>query len=696
MVLLILLFLVYLNHRRFTAKLAATLEEMQHQKVKLQKSEEKYRGLFDNSRDALMVLEPPLWKYTSGNQATLEMFWANSEEEFISHTPWALSPERQPDGRTSIDKAREMLEIALRDGYHLFEWTHHRICGEEFFADVFLTRLEEEGKVMVQATVRDITDRKRTEEALQEQKKQLKDIINFLPDATLAIDKNKHVIIWNRAIEEMTGVPASEMIGKGDYAYTIPFYGEARPQLMDLVFENRDDIASYYNYLTRSGDSFTAEVFCNALYNNKGAWLLLTASPLQDQSGNIIGAIESIRDITGRKQTEEENLLLEQQFHHAQKLESLGVLAGGIAHDFNNILTVILGHCFMAGEGMFSEQELKASFLQVEAAANRAADLCRQMLSYAGKSQLAQTPLDLWQLIDEVVKMLQAAFKKNVTIELDFNCDNSIINGDIGQIQQVIMNLIINAAEAIGDINGTIKITLTKMIVEKDTTETDTFGKALVAGKYACLEVADTGCGMDVDTQKRIFEPFYTTKFTGRGLGMSAICGIVTSHEGLLQLTSTPGVGTTFKVCFPLPEASEFPEVTSASSIPYEKSVGTILLVEDEQTLRVIGTAVLETFGHSVITAQHGLEALEIFQSQGSKIDVILLDLLMPVMGGIETYHELRRIAPTLPIIICSGYDTESVNDVIGNDLHAGFVHKPYKPDELRNMMIRMMDQVMR
>jgi PAS domain S-box-containing protein len=805
--------MIYFNHRSFSAKLAVSLEQVQHQKERLQKSEEKYRGLFDNSRDALMILEPPSWKYTSGNQATVDMFWADSEEDFTSHSPWDLSPERQADGRASVEKAREMNEIALRDGYHFFEWTHQRIGGEEFFADVFLTRIEEGDKVMIQATVRDITKRKQTENALSENRKQLKDIINFLPDATLAIDKEKRVIIWNRAIEEMTGVPAEEMIGKGEYAYTIPFYGEPKPQLMDLVFEYSEDIASRYLNLSRVGDTFTAEVFCKALNDNKGAWLFLKASPLLDQSGNITGAIESIRDITERKramleiinnkrryhaivtafdgqiyicsqdyrivfmnekliertgsnaigescfnvlhnldavcswcvnervfkgetvkwevqspkdgrwyyvvnspiynddgtvfkqamiqditerkQTEEENRRLEQQFHHAQKLESIGLLAGGIAHDFNNILTVILGHCYLAREDLHSDQEYRASFQQIESAGNRAANLCRQMMSYAGKSPMVQTRISLWQVVDEVVTMLQSAMNKNVAIELDLNQRVPDIMGDIGQIQQIVMNLIINAAEAIGDANGTIRIRLAENMCGLHQGETDTFDTVL-PGTYACLEVTDSGCGMNEETQKRIFEPFFTTKSTGRGLGMSAISGIIKSHKGMLQLSSTPGFGTTFKVFFPVPEVFDFAETAPSALVLPESKGGTILLVEDEQSLCIMGTALFEALGFSVVTAQHGREALDIYSKSVSSIDLILLDLIMPVMGGIEAYHKLREIDRNLPIVICSGYSAESVLEVINTDKNACIVHKPYKPDELRDLFIRMMAQAKR
>jgi len=421
------------------------------------------------------------------------------------------------------------------------------------------------------------------------------------------------------------------------------------------------------------------------------AWFDTCKVPLYDKLNNICGVLGASFDITDIKKAEDERLSLQQQFYHAQKLESLGVLAGGIAHDFNNILTIILGHCFIAREIIYSEQEYKAFFQQIETAGNRAADLCRQMLTYAGKSQPDKTNVNLWLLVDEVVKMLQSGLKKNVTIEHDLKLVVAEIQGDTGQIQQIIMNLIINAAEAIGDNNGTIKVALAKILVEADQAEVDAFGTVVKAGEYICMEVTDTGCGMDKETQKRLFEPFYTTKFTGRGLGMSAVRGIIKSHEALLYLNSSPGVGTSFKVCFPTQEASVYTKTASTALTTLDESTGTVLLVDDEQILRDMGGNLLNTLCFKSLTASNGYEALKIYREHSSEIDLILLDLIMPVMGGIDSYQELRKLNRTIPIIICSGYNTESVEDVISNDIHARVVTKPYNPLKLKDVMVAMM-----
>ena len=413
-----------------------------------------------------------------------------------------------------------------------------------------------------------------------------------------------------------------------------------------------------------------------------------------DSVALLEGIAAHIGEMLMRNRADEEKLALEHQFQQTQKLESLGVLAGGIAHDFNNILTIILGHCYIIDEDIDSELDQKTHVKQIERAANRAADLCRQMLNYAGKNTLVQSRVNLWLLVDENVKMLQSAIKKNVGIELDLKYSVPEITGDIAQIQQVVMNLIINAAEAIGDKNGTIKIGLKKTIVPADQAETDFFGTTTLPGDYACLTVSDSGCGMDAETQKRIFEPFFTTKFTGRGLGMSAVLGIIKSHEGSLQLSSTPGVGTTFTIYFPSSGKSEAVEATqTAGSVHSTKASGTVLIVDDEESLRIIGSALLKAMGFSVMTASNGREALEIYRERGSGIDLILMDLLMPEMGGIDAYLLLREISPAIPIVICSGYGIEGMSEEFDNDEYTAALQKPYKLDLLRNTLTKFIDK---
>ena len=520
---------------------------------------------------------------------------------------------------------------------------------------------------------------KESEEMSRNSSLLLQNILEHFPGIVFWKDTQLRYLGCNKAFSDAAGLMnPDEIAGKSDYDM---------PWTAAEISRYRD----HDHQVIASGEAQLHIIETLHRADGRTVWFDACKVPIRDAQGTVIGLLGTSFDITERIHAEEERALLEQQFHQSQKLESLGILAGGIAHDFNNILTVIIGHCFMAREGLIPEQRYKAAFQKIESAGNRAADLCRQMLTYAGKSPLVQTHVNLWLLVDEVVKMLQSGLNKNVTIELDVKRVVPEIKGDAGQIQQIIMNLIINAAEAIGDQNGTIRVVLTRMLVEADQVETDVFGTVIQAGGYICLEVTDSGCGMNEETQKRIFEPFYTTKVTGRGLGMSAIHGIVKAHEGILQLTSAPGAGTSFKVWFPVPVSSSAAETAAPATDAKEDASGTILLVEDEELLRTMGEELLEAMGFTAITAENGREALRIYRDRSGEIDVILLDLIMPVVGGIEAYHELRTISPTVPIIICSGYGVDSVEDVIAQDQHAGFVHKPYKPGELRDVIVKMM-----
>jgi len=568
----------------------------------------------------------------------------------------------------------------LQDGQvHTMEIKEKALNG---FFDVTVSPLfDDQGRVTAFVHVmRDITARVQAEEKLLESERKYRQLAHeqqvILNTSSVGIIfvKNRKVLWANRSYCMLFGYE----LGTIEQMDTSEYYFDR---------EAYEHVGKNGYAVIASGGIFSEDVVMKKK-DGTPIWCNLVGQAIDHEQMDE-GTIWSILDITDRKRAEEERQQFEQQLFQAQKLESLGVLAGGIAHDFNNILTVILGHCYMARNEYIPEQNFIATFEQIEKAGNRAAELCRQMLTYAGKSPLVQTRVNLWLLVDEVVKMLQAAIKKNVTIELDLKRVVPEIIGDSGQIQQIVMNLIINAAEAIGAANGTIRVALTRVLITDDDVETDTFGTLIEAGGYICLEVTDNGGGMDEETQKRIFEPFFTTKFTGRGLGMSAIHGIITSHEALLQMTSSPGAGTTFKVFFPVPQTPDYnSEEISAAAVSSGKAGGTILLVDDELVLRNVGTELLESLGFTILTAQNGKEALEIYHQRSCEIDLILLDLIMPGMGGIETYYELRKISATLPLIICSGYGIESVEDVISNDLYAGFVHKPYKPNELRDVIM--------
>jgi PAS domain S-box-containing protein len=407
-------------------------------------------------------------------------------------------------------------------------------------------------------------------------------------------------------------------------------------------------------------------------------------------SGKIVGLEWFIIDTSDRKRIEDEKLLLQQQFQQAQKLESLGVLAGGIAHDFNNILAIIIGYCSLIKIDYDSARERIPA---IEIAAERAAGLCRQMLTYAGKGQYVLTPTNIGILVSEMISMLRTTINQNILITPNISADIPLICGDASQIRQIVMNLIINAAEAIGEGQGEVIVTLANTEIKSGQMDKDYHGKEMPAGRYVCLEVSDNGCGMDDETLIRIFEPFYTTKFTGRGLGMAAVQGIITAHHGILQVCSKPGQGTMFRVYLPTQTTDPCVVEKLADPVPWQ-GTGTVLLVEDDEQIRMIAKTLLQLIGFTVIEAANGEEGLELYQKNITLVTLVFTDLGMPVMNGYEMIHELKKLDPDLPVVITSGFGDDDVTSHVACELIAGLLNKPYTFNQLYEVMKSVMGKV--
>ena len=412
-------------------------------------------------------------------------------------------------------------------------------------------------------------------------------------------------------------------------------------------------------------------------------WVEDTGAALFAEDGSVYRLTGMVKDVTRRKLAEAEHQALADRIQQAQKIESLGVLAGGVAHDFNNLLVGILGNADLALLDLPPESPARPRLEGVELAARRAADLARQMLAYSGKGRFVVTRLDLRKLFEEIAHLLEVSISKKAVLKYRFADQMPAIEGDATQIRQVVMNLITNASESIGDNSGVISISTGAMECDRSYLAETYLDDDLEPGVFAFIEVSDTGCGMDDETQRCIFDPFFTTKFAGRGLGLAAALGIVKGHKGALKVYSEPGTGTTFKILFPAigEVAADQPE----RSAPGEEAPcsGTILLVDDEETIRLVGEAMLRRGGFDVITAPDGRSALDVFTERAADIDCVLLDLAMPNMDGEETYRELRRVAPGVKVLLSSGYnEQDAINRFSGKNL-AGFIQKPYRSADL-------------
>jgi signal transduction histidine kinase/CheY-like chemotaxis protein len=387
-------------------------------------------------------------------------------------------------------------------------------------------------------------------------------------------------------------------------------------------------------------------------------------------------------EISIRKQAEDERNKMENKMQQTQKLESLGVLAGGIAHDFNNILTAIIGNAELALLRINKESPGVDNLHKIEEAAARAADLAKQMLAYSGKGKFVIENINLNLLLEDMLHMLEVSISKKAVLRFNLIPDLPSVEADATQIRQIVMNLVINASEAIGEKSGVIAVTTGCMDCNKEYLKDVWLDENLTQGLYVYLEIADTGCGMDKETQAKLFDPFFTTKFTGRGLGMAAVLGIVRGHKGAIKVHSEPGKGTSFKIL--LPASGKPANVFNHNSNENNwKGSGTVLLVDDEETVRGIGKEMLQEFGFTTITANDGREAVEIFKTTPD-ISFVILDLTMPHMDGEQCFRELRQFKPDVTVIMSSGFSEHEVTQKFMGMGLAGFIQKPYKLSALK------------
>ena len=397
----------------------------------------------------------------------------------------------------------------------------------------------------------------------------------------------------------------------------------------------------------------------------------------RDPDGQPIMFSTVARDITDLKAAERVRLEAERNLLQAQKLESLGVLAGGIAHDFNNLLTTMLGNATLARLDTPAGSAAEKSIHQIELAALRAADLCRQMLAYSGRGKLSTTLVDFNTLVRDTTHLLHASTSKKSVLAFELAPDLPAVHGDATQLSQIIMNLVINASDAIGDTAGRIEIRTGVVPADRAYLAGAYLAPSLEPGAYVYLEVSDNGCGMTAEVQARIFEPFFTTKFTGHGLGLSAVLGIARSHRGAIKVDSAPGRGTTFRFLLPAVAAPVRTDRPTDSETPW-RGIGRVLIADDEDAVREIATRILEYAGFTVEAVADGREAVDAFRREPAAFRFVLLDLAMPELDGAEALREIQRTDPTLPVILMSGYTQRHSSQWMGVGQAAGFVQKPF------------------
>lgn len=474
----------------------------------------------------------------------------------------------------------------------------------------------------------------------------------------------------NPAFGKLTGLTADKIIGR-----TVL---EVLPKTEPVWIET-------YGRVVMTGNSVNLEQYSQEL----GRHYQVTA--YRPKPGHFATLIT---DVTEQKLVAQQHIELQRRMQQTQKLESLGVLAGGIAHDFNNILMIILGNAELAMEEISPMSPARTTLQHIATAARRAGEMCRQLLAYSGKASFALERVDLRELIDEMAHLLKTSISKKAVLNLRTERNLPVIIADASQIRQIVLNLILNASGAIGDRSGVITISVGSTYCDKGYLHKTELHDELTPGHYVHLEVVDTGCGMSEETRQRLFEPFYTTKFTGRGLGLAAVLGIVRAHRGGIKVYSELTRGTTFKILFPAVDQ----EVGGASveKLPADrvewKGTGTVLVADDEETLRALGARMLERLGFDVLVAADGREAVNCYRDNADRIKLVLLDLTMPHMDGAQAFTELRRMRPDVPVILVSGYSEEDVSSRFAGKGVSGVMQKPYSLGKLRGLLSIILD----
>jgi len=512
---------------------------------------------------------------------------------------------------------------------------------------------------------------------LHEQQRTMQVILDTAPVGIWMLDIDRRVVFMNKAFSSAVGISEQEFMDAEHYADLLPEAVSAQCiQSDDRCFAQEEMVSSQ------------ERIPC---VDDKVHVFDVVKAPLRNDQSEMIGLVGIAIDATARLEADDEKEQMQKQIEHTQRLESLGVLAGGIAHDFNNILTSIMGNAAMAERKLKDSSTEGVEYLsKIIRSSEKAALLCKQMLAYSGKGHFIVKAINLSNMVESVTSLLGASIHR--TIELKYQLSNQLpsIEADEAQLQQVIMNLVINASDAIGESSGTITIVSGLMHAERAYLAQTALqsGIELQAGDYVYLEVSDTGCGMTKKVQKRLFEPFFTTKFTGRGLGMSAVQGIVCGHQGAMFLYSEPGKGTTFKILFPVSDktADDISPVSEQHGNTWQAG-GTVLIVDDEEMIREVASVMLEDMGFEVLNAVDGCDGVDVYRQHQDKIVAVLLDMTMPRLDGEGCFRELKTIDSNVKVILSSGYNEQDIANRFTGEGLVGFVQKPYNPEELEKSL---------
>ncbi|MDP2361333.1 MAG: PAS domain-containing protein [bacterium] len=659
------------SHGRVLGLVGTVLDNsLQHQALAaLRGSESRYRGLFESAQDAIFIMKDE--RFVESNPAAARIF-GREASDLAGLRPMELSPQFQPDGRPSTDKAREKIGQALAGERQFFEWVHLRADGTPFDAEVSLSPLDLESGRHLLAIVRDTTQRKQTEAALRSSEEFSRGIIQHAPMGVMYVDIDGVLVYENPAMERMMGVPkgaSSQVLGRS---------------LAELPGLAHVPVGELLQRVGRGEVIRNLDVDYTSVYGLRSQ-LQVQMAPHADAGGRVIGAILLIQDVTELRS-------LEQQLRQAQKLDAIGSLAGGIAHDFNNLLTGVSGNAELALQHLEDAVLVRRCLLEQLSITQRAAELTRRLLTFSRQQESAPRPILLNRLLEDLEMMLRRLIGEAVTLDWQAAPGLWAIRADPAQIEQVVVNLVVNARDAMPD-GGRLSLRVDNQ--ELSPSQANRL-LDLAPGPHVVLEVADTGCGIEESVRGRIFEPFFTTKemSKGTGLGLSIVYAIVKKCGGDIAVDSQPGLGSSFRLYFPsIGPLLAKPMEAPAGQGPLVRGEGRILVIEDEDAVRELSVRLLEHCGYEVVAAADGCAALALAESGMAPVDLIFSDVIMPGMSGPAAVRRLLEHWPSARVLFCSGYtDGELSRHDLGPALGAGLLNKPFTMESLSRRIRHVLD----
>jgi two-component system cell cycle sensor histidine kinase/response regulator CckA len=650
--------------------IARDITERKQVEEALQKSEERFRQLFDDAPVGYFEYDAQ-GRITNVNRTELEML-GYSAEEIIGQPVWKFIVEKEEARQQILAKLAGTIPPARG-----FERTYRRKDGTTFPAIVEdRLILDLEGKIKsIRATIQDITERKRTEEALQASEKRFRELFDKAPVGYHEIDKEGKITRVNRTELDMLGYTAEEMLGRYVYEFITE---EISPQAVKRKLAGTLPIGATFErtYLRKDGTTIPAQ---------------LEETLIKDSEGRIIGIRTTIQNITERKRAVEEKATFQEQLRQSQKIEAIGRLAGGIAHDFNNLLTVIKGYSQLSLTEMKEEDPLRENIEEIKKSAERAADLTHQLLAFSRRQIMEMKVLDLNDLLRNLDKMLRRVIGEDIELANLLAEDLGRVKVDPGQIEQIIMNLAVNARDAMPK-GGKLTIETANVVLDKEYARTHV---AVTPGRYVMLSVSDTGIGMSPEVQEKIFEPFFTTKerSEGTGLGLSMVYGIVKQSGGNIWVYSEPGKGAIFKIYFPRVE--EPLEEIKEKVVKEEVNRGdeTILVVEDDAGVRKMAVQILNMQGYMILEAPNGEEALKICGEGKEPIHLMVTDVVMPGMDGRSLSDRLKSIYPGMKTLYMSGYTDNAIVRYGILEKGVNYIQKPFSMEDLARKVRQVLDK---